>query len=282
MRAAAEIRAHAPGDGRARALPARREPPRGRARRLGGGFGYLLKDRVLDVDDFLEPAERVSRGGSALDPEVVSSCSRRRPEDDPLADAHAARARGARARWRRARTNAGIAKQLWLTEKTVETHVRSILGKLDLPHDGRRPPARARRRHVPPAGAPAEVGRLGRLGGQGREALVLLTTGWAPLEMLAHPGDRDVRVLPEELQIDIAVELVEAGVAADLGSPGRAGVPRGANAGCVIARASRSSRVRIRRRRAAAGACGGRRAGSCRARRAWCRAARRERRSAHR
>ena len=49
-----------------------RDPPRSRARLAGGGFGYLLKHRVLDVDDFLDAARRVSEGGSALDPEVVA------------------------------------------------------------------------------------------------------------------------------------------------------------------------------------------------------------------
>ena len=72
MRAAARSEPTS-GDGGARAFPARRDAPCGRPRRLGGGFGYLLKDRVLDVDDFLEAAERVAAGGTALDPEVVDS-----------------------------------------------------------------------------------------------------------------------------------------------------------------------------------------------------------------
>ena len=49
-----------------------------------GGFGYLLKDRVLDVDDFLDALQRVAAGGSALDPEVVAPAARRRRADDPL------------------------------------------------------------------------------------------------------------------------------------------------------------------------------------------------------
>ena len=100
----------------------------------GGGFGYLLKDRVLDVDDFLEAAARVSAGGSALDPEVVKQLLAP-PEDDALADL-TPREREVLGLMADGRTNAGIARQLWLTEKTVETHVSSILGKLGLPLDG--------------------------------------------------------------------------------------------------------------------------------------------------
>jgi DNA-binding NarL/FixJ family response regulator len=100
----------------------------------GGGFGYLLKDRVLDVDDFLEAAARVSAGGSALDPEVVKQLLAP-PEDDALVDL-TPREREVLGLMAEGRTNAGIARQLWLTEKTVETHVSSILGKLGLPLDG--------------------------------------------------------------------------------------------------------------------------------------------------
>jgi DNA-binding NarL/FixJ family response regulator len=101
-----------------------------------GGFGYLLKDRVLDVGEFLDAAERVSRGGSALDPEVVKQLlTPPQQGDDSLADL-TPREREVLALVAEGRTNASIAKQLWLTEKTVETHVRSILGKLDLPQDG--------------------------------------------------------------------------------------------------------------------------------------------------
>ena len=101
----------------------------------GGGFGYLLKDRVLDVDDFLEAAERVCRGGSALDPEVVKQLLQPPGDGGPLA-ALTPRELEVLGLMAEGRTNAGIARQLWLTEKTVETHVRSILGKLDLPLDG--------------------------------------------------------------------------------------------------------------------------------------------------
>ena len=98
----------------------------------GGGFGYLLKDRVLEVDEFLEAAERVRAGGTALDPEVVRQLVAPRFEDDPLAEL-TPREREVLGLMAEGKTNLGIAKQLWLTEKTVETHVSSILGKLRLP-----------------------------------------------------------------------------------------------------------------------------------------------------
>jgi DNA-binding NarL/FixJ family response regulator len=99
----------------------------------GGGFGYLLKDRVLDVDEFLEAADRVCNGGSALDPEVVKQLLL--PPQDALAEL-TPREREVLGLMAEGKTNAGIARQLWLTEKTVETHVSSILGKLGLPLDG--------------------------------------------------------------------------------------------------------------------------------------------------
>jgi DNA-binding NarL/FixJ family response regulator len=96
-----------------------------------GGFGYLLKNRVLNVDDFLEAAERVARGGSALDPRVVAS----------LLGGDSAGALGALTERERevlslmaeGLTNSAIARRLVLTERTVEGHVRSVLMKLDLP-----------------------------------------------------------------------------------------------------------------------------------------------------
>jgi DNA-binding NarL/FixJ family response regulator len=99
-----------------------------------GRFGYLLKDRVLDVDDFLDALKRVAGGGSALDPEVVSRLMGASRRDDPLAtltpretEVLGLVAEG----W----TNVGIARRLWLTERTVETHVRSIMLKLGLVTD---------------------------------------------------------------------------------------------------------------------------------------------------
>jgi len=100
-----------------------------------GGFGYLLKHRVLDVDDFLDAARRVSEGGSALDPEVVATLLSPQPHEDMLSEL-TPREREVLALMAEGRTNAAIAKRPWLTERTVETHVRSILGKLGLPISG--------------------------------------------------------------------------------------------------------------------------------------------------
>jgi DNA-binding NarL/FixJ family response regulator len=102
-----------------------------------GGFGYLLKDRVLHVSEFLEAAERVARGGSALDPEVVASLVG--GERDALA-ALTDREREVLALMAEGLTNNAIARRLTLTERTVEGHVRSVLTKLDLPagEDGHR------------------------------------------------------------------------------------------------------------------------------------------------
>jgi DNA-binding NarL/FixJ family response regulator len=98
----------------------------------GGGFGYLLKDRILDVDDFLEAATRVAAGGTALDPAVVATLVAPPVPRDPL-DTLTPREREVLGLMAEGRTNAGIARRLWLTEKTVETHVRAILRKLGLP-----------------------------------------------------------------------------------------------------------------------------------------------------
>ncbi|MDA0168884.1 response regulator transcription factor [Solirubrobacter taibaiensis] len=95
-----------------------------------GGFGYLLKDRVLEVADFLASAERVASGGSALDPKVVASLVARRP-DDPLTD----REREVLGLMAEGLTNGGIAKRLFLSERTVEAHIRHLLMKLDVPDD---------------------------------------------------------------------------------------------------------------------------------------------------
>lgn len=93
-----------------------------------GGFGYLLKDRVLDVDDFLASLERVAAGGSALDPEVVARLLGARKSLAALTT----REREVLALMAEGLTNVGIARRLFLTERTVETHIGSILAKLGL------------------------------------------------------------------------------------------------------------------------------------------------------
>jgi len=104
-----------------------------------GGFGYLLKDRVLAVGEFLAAAERVAQGGSALDPKVVAGLVSGRGEDDLLAEL-TEREREVLELMAEGLTNAGIAKRLYLSERTVEAHVRHVLTKLDLPEseDGHR------------------------------------------------------------------------------------------------------------------------------------------------
>jgi DNA-binding NarL/FixJ family response regulator len=105
-----------------------------------GRFGYLLKDRVFDVDDFLDTLRRVAAGGSALDPEVVATLLGPSRRQSPLT-LLTPREREVLALMAEGRTNAGIAERLFLTERTVETHVTSILGKLgigDSAHEHRR------------------------------------------------------------------------------------------------------------------------------------------------
>jgi DNA-binding NarL/FixJ family response regulator len=100
-----------------------------------GGFGYLLKDRVLQVGEFLSAAERVASGGSALDPQVVASLVSFRSEGGPLAEL-TEREREVLELMAEGLTNAGIAKRLYLSERTVEAHVRHVLMKLDIPESG--------------------------------------------------------------------------------------------------------------------------------------------------
>jgi DNA-binding NarL/FixJ family response regulator len=105
----------------------------------GGGVGYLLKDRVLDVDDFFDALDRVGRGGTALDPVVVSALLRRGAGSslDALTD----RERDVLESMADGRSNAAIARRLRMTERTVETHVGSLLHKLGIegsPDENRR------------------------------------------------------------------------------------------------------------------------------------------------
>jgi DNA-binding NarL/FixJ family response regulator len=97
----------------------------------GGRFGYLLKDRAFDVDDFLEALRRVADGGSALDTEVVARLLGPKEHDAQLA-ALTSREREVLGLVAEGMSNAAIARRLWLTERTVETHVSSIMGKLGL------------------------------------------------------------------------------------------------------------------------------------------------------
>jgi serine/threonine-protein kinase PknK len=98
----------------------------------GKRSGYLLKSRVTDVDEFVETLERIVRGGSAVDPALVQELVAARRVDDPL-DGVTPREREVLGLMAEGRSNAGIARELWVTEGTVEKHVRSILGKLRLP-----------------------------------------------------------------------------------------------------------------------------------------------------
>jgi serine/threonine-protein kinase PknK len=97
----------------------------------GRGIGYLLKSRVTDVAEFLDTLERIAKGGSVVDPALVQELVTARRRDDPLA-VLSAREREVLALMAEGRSNAGIARRLWVTEGTVEKHVRSILGKLSL------------------------------------------------------------------------------------------------------------------------------------------------------
>lgn len=101
----------------------------------GHGIGYLLKTRVTDVADFVDTLERVSKGASVVDPALVQELVSARRRDDPLA-VLSAREREVLMQMAEGRSNAGIARRLWVTEGTVEKHVRSILTKLNLPETG--------------------------------------------------------------------------------------------------------------------------------------------------
>jgi DNA-binding NarL/FixJ family response regulator len=104
------------------------------------GFGYLLKDRVLEIDDFVDAVKRVARGGTVMDPEVVSRLVGRPREDDPVAEL-SPREREVLSLMAEGRSNSAICAKLFLSPKTVETHVSSIFNKLRLapaPDDHRR------------------------------------------------------------------------------------------------------------------------------------------------
>ena len=111
------------------------------------GVGYLLKDRIAEIDRFVESVRRVAEGGSALDPEVVSLLVGRSRTEDPLAKL-SAREREVLELMAEGRSNHSIAEHLEITERAVEKHITSIFAKLDLPAHGGRPPPGAGGAHV--------------------------------------------------------------------------------------------------------------------------------------
>jgi DNA-binding NarL/FixJ family response regulator len=98
----------------------------------GSRSGYLLKDRVTDVDDFIETLNRIVKGASVVDPALVQELVTSPRNDDPL-QGLSSREQEVLALMAEGRSNAGISRRLWVAEGTVEKHVRHILQKLDLP-----------------------------------------------------------------------------------------------------------------------------------------------------
>lgn len=99
------------------------------------GIGYLLKTRITDVEDFIDTLNRVAGGGSVVDPALVAELVSARRRDDPLA-ALSSREREVLELMAEGLSNAGIGRRIWVTEGTVEKHVRAILTKLHLPETG--------------------------------------------------------------------------------------------------------------------------------------------------
>jgi DNA-binding NarL/FixJ family response regulator len=97
-----------------------------------GGIGYLLKDRVSDVGQFVDAVRRVAQGGTALDPDVVAQLLTRRAREEPL-QALTAREREVLGLMAEGRSNAAIAAKLFITEKAISKHTNNIFAKLDLP-----------------------------------------------------------------------------------------------------------------------------------------------------
>src|ERR687894_2725121 len=132
LRAAAEIRERFPGVG---VLVLSQYVEETYALELFGdgadGLGYLLKDRVGDLDRFVESVRRVGEGGSALDPEVVGRLLGRRRREDPL-ETLSPRERQVLGLMAEGRSNSAIAQELIVTERAVEKHVTGIFGKLGL------------------------------------------------------------------------------------------------------------------------------------------------------
>jgi DNA-binding NarL/FixJ family response regulator len=136
MRAALEIRARHPGVG---VLVLSQYVELGLAMKLlaesAEGAGYLLKDRIADVKDFVAAVCRVANGGSAIDPIIVSTLLSKRRSDDPL-DELTPREREVLELMAEGRSNHGIADKLVITLRAVEKYVSSIFGKLGLPSSG--------------------------------------------------------------------------------------------------------------------------------------------------
>ena len=132
LRAALQIRAEHPGTG---VLVLSQYVEEGYALELvgdtAGGVGYLLKDRVADVERFIDSVRRVAEGGSALDPEVVAQLVGRARREDPLEEL-TPREREALGLMAEGRSNTAIAEQMVVTERAVEKHVTSIFSKLGL------------------------------------------------------------------------------------------------------------------------------------------------------
>jgi DNA-binding NarL/FixJ family response regulator len=97
-----------------------------------GGVGYLLKDRVSNVGQFVDAVRRVAAGGTVMDPEVVAQLLARRRSDDPLADL-TPREREVLGSMAEGRSNAAIAAKLFVTDKAISKHINSIFSKLGLP-----------------------------------------------------------------------------------------------------------------------------------------------------
>jgi DNA-binding NarL/FixJ family response regulator len=144
LRAALEIRASHPSVG---VLVLSQYVELGLAMKLladsAEGVGYLLKDRVADVADFVAAVERVGSGGSVIDPTIVSTLVSRRREADPL-EQLTPREREVLALMAEGRSNQGIADELVITLRAVEKHVSSVFGKLGLPSA----PSESRRVHA--------------------------------------------------------------------------------------------------------------------------------------
>ena len=98
----------------------------------GERVGYLLKNRVSDVNDFVDALERIMRGGCVVDPSLVKELLDAQRRDDPLAEL-SDREREVLAMMAEGRSNAGIARALWVTESTIQKHIQHILTKLQLP-----------------------------------------------------------------------------------------------------------------------------------------------------